>query len=89
MVPFGPPSSTQAVAPLPVQLALVAPRAGKHNLRPGPSTYAGYALGRGEPNTAHVAAPPVPKAVKECGSNPSCATYHRLPVPAGNSGAVG
>ena len=29
------PSSTRAVAPQPVQLALVAPRAGKHSLRPG------------------------------------------------------
>ena len=47
----------------------------------GPSTYPGYALGRGEPDPAHVASPPVPKAVKECGSDPNRATYHHLPVP--------
>ena len=55
----------------------------------GCSTCPGYALGHGEPGLAHVAAPPVPKEVKECGSDPSRATYHRLPVPAGSRGAVG
>ena len=54
-----------------------------------PSTCPGYALGRGEPDPARVAAPPVPKAVKECGSDRSCATYHRLPVPTGSRGVVG
>ena len=33
-----------------------------------PSTCPWYALGRGEPDPARVAAPPLPKAVKECGS---------------------
>ena len=54
-----------------------------------PSTCPRYALGRGEPDPARVAAPPVPKAVKECGSDPSRATYHRLPVPIGSRGVVG
>ena len=54
-----------------------------------PSTCPRYALGRGEPDPARVAAPPVPKAVKECGSDPSRATYHRLPVPTGSRGVVG
>ena len=35
-----------------------------------PSTCPGYALGRGEPDPARVAALPVPKAVKECGFDP-------------------
>ena len=55
----------------------------------GPSTCPEYAPGHGEPDPAHVVAPPVPKAVKECGSDPNRATYHYLPVPAGSRGALG
>ena len=54
-----------------------------------PSTCQEYALGRVEPDPARVAAPPVPKVVKECGSDPSPATYHHLPVPAGRRGVAG
>ena len=83
------PSSTRAVAPQPVQPALVAPRAGKHTLCPGaPPSAQGTPSAVGA-DPAREAAPPVPKAVKECGSDPSRATYHRLPVPIGSRGVVG
>ena len=54
-----------------------------------PSTCPGYALGRGEPDPVRVAAPPVPKAVKECGSDRSRTTYHHHPMPTGSRGVVG
>ena len=83
------PSSTRAVAPQPVQPAPVAPRAGKHSLRPVPPHLPKVRPRPWEPDPARVAAPPVPKAVKECGSDPSRATYHRLLVPTGSRGVVG
>ena len=72
------PLSTRAVAPQPVHQAPVQGREALSAPR-GPSICPGYALGRGEPDPAHMAAPPVPKAVKECGSDPSRAAYHHLP----------
>ena len=57
--------STWAVAPQPVQLALAAPKAGKHSLRPrAPPPAWGTPQAIGEPDPAHVAAPPA--VVKEC-----------------------
>ena len=41
-----------------------------------------------EPDPAREAAPPVPKVVKECGSDPSRATYHPLSVPIGSREVV-
>ena len=63
VMPSGPPhlapSSTRAVAPQLVQLALVAPRAGKHSLRPGAPPHArGTPSAVGIQTQAHVSAPP-------------------------------
>jgi hypothetical protein len=68
-------SSTRAVGPQPVQLAPVAPWAGKHSLCPGAP---GYTLGRGEPDPAHVAAPPVPCRHALCPSTVPIQCAHAL-----------